>query len=128
PSPVPPNHAETSPSFVSTMVEACALGNGAVSYTNSDVINPEVNAAGAAPFSCAAGCCTAAMPSPEYTPASTARLVVRPRRTLFDFVIRTAFYPRSGRGSLRSPVGAVQRRSQQRRDVVHQMRKAVGNH
>src|SRR5947207_11206701 len=36
PSRVPPNHAATSPSFVSTIVEACALANGAVSNTNSD--------------------------------------------------------------------------------------------
>src|SRR2546430_14210466 len=37
PSRVPPNHAATSPSLVSTSVDACALANGAVSNTNSDV-------------------------------------------------------------------------------------------
>src|SRR5258706_10598502 len=36
PSRVPPNHAATSPSLVSAIVEACALANGAVSKTNSD--------------------------------------------------------------------------------------------
>src|SRR5262252_8574586 len=36
PSRVPPNHAETNPSRVSTIVDACALANGAVSKMNSD--------------------------------------------------------------------------------------------
>src|SRR5262245_35719804 len=36
PSRVPPNQAETSPSLVSTIVEACALANGAVRNTNSE--------------------------------------------------------------------------------------------
>ena len=40
PSRVPPNHAATSPSFVSTIVEACALANGAVSNTNSEPATP----------------------------------------------------------------------------------------
>ena len=50
PSFVPPNHAATSPPFVSTIVEACALGKEAVSYTSSELIRPDLNAAGAAGF------------------------------------------------------------------------------
>jgi hypothetical protein len=36
PSRVPPNHAATSAARVSTIVDACALANGAVSKMNSD--------------------------------------------------------------------------------------------
>src|SRR5256714_12549684 len=38
PSRVPPNHAATRPSRVSTIVDACALANGAVSNTNSELV------------------------------------------------------------------------------------------
>src|SRR5437016_957546 len=48
PSRVPPNHAATSPSFVSTIVEACALANGAVSNTNSDTMIAAVSCEGRA--------------------------------------------------------------------------------
>jgi hypothetical protein len=42
PSRVPPNQADTSPSRVSAIVEACALANGADSKMNSDVSGASV--------------------------------------------------------------------------------------
>jgi hypothetical protein len=40
PSRLPPNQAATRPSFVSTIVDACALAKGAASKTNSDATIP----------------------------------------------------------------------------------------
>src|SRR5262249_40370418 len=77
PSRVPPNHAATSPSFVSTIVDACALANGAVSNTNSACGGPATSASESHAARCRMRvCCDSFPPEASMRNASAALAIL----------------------------------------------------